>query len=143
MFFRRRYVEDCGTGTYKYDNRVRFTQPSLDHLFIQPFCFLKRGRRAITVLLWYMNENAIHRIENQHTALSHCHMLNLRFTRGLRVNVFCETTSECGAEEYEREGMIRRTTPGEVAYELDLLAKRPVNSATYWCSSSVTYTRAD
>jgi hypothetical protein len=78
-----------------------------------------------------VNENAIHRIESQHTTFSRCHMFNLQFTRGLRVNVFSETTSECGAEEDEREGMIRRTTAGEVAYELNLLAKRPVNSATY------------
>jgi hypothetical protein len=106
MFFRRRYTEECGTSAYKYDDGVRFTQPPLNHLFIQPFCFLKRVRRAIAALLWYMNENAICQIESQHTAFSHCHMFDLRFTSGLRIDVICKTTSECDNEDNEREGMV-------------------------------------
>ena len=91
-----------------------------------------------------MNENAIHQIESQRTASGYCHMSKLRCTKGSRVDVFRETTSQCDVEENEREWMIQRTKAAEVAYKSNQLAKHSVNRIPYQCSPSVAlHTRVD
>ena len=71
-------------STYKHEDGVCFTLPSLDHLFIQSLYLRKLGRRASIGDSWYMNESTIHQIESQQTAVSLClaFSLNTRFRRG-------------------------------------------------------------
>ena len=73
-------------------------------------------------------------------------MSKLQFTRVVRVHYFVRPLlGVTDTEEDERDEMTRRTTVGEVpvAYKLNQVAKHPVNSTPYQCSSSVAHTRVD